>query len=828
MIHLATSDDGSCVYAATFNVDMNCEPLGSFGYVHLESPLFGWCGGCVPMTDPDGDGIHSVTVDLALGNFEYKYAVDGFAGQEDLVDDMLAGETCAPITDYFSYANRLDSIIPGFTITDTYGSCSACDTTIFYGCTDSLAINYLIGATIDDGSCLYPNLSNQVSIDSISITNPISCYGNLADIGVYVDNDTNTILGQPSTNVTYQLKAFKVGPTSTFSYFSSTQTNASFVTANNLNASSYYLLVVDSIAFANAFPVQYFGSSAFLSSVLTDSSVYDYDSITIIEPTDLVNLTSSQSSNLCYGDCNASELVSISGGVSPYFFMGNMLSSTDTLLQNLCVGPYNFIVEDGNGCASFLSFNINEPQISESFNSISTCDTLTWNGILYDSSGTYSYVSINSLGCDSTAYLYLSLNSCLGCTDPLACNYDSSATIDDGNCLTINGCTDPFALNYDSLATCNDGSCIPFIYGCTDPNAINFFSGANTDDGSCIYNSLLLNSVADSLCLGDSVLISWTGGNPNDSIEILVINNTLGYTYLNLGQTLNTGSFSWFVANLPAGPGDLFQFYISNYPNGTTSDYSSTFSVCSPNGCTDSLALNYNSLATFDDGSCVYYSCLEPAPINLSATDITDIRATVNWSNMNSADCMVLKYNIRYRELGTNSWTTKSGGVGNGLCNFGVNTTSKILQNLTPGTTYQYKMKAYYCNGGASTWTLPKLFTTDDICPEMINLSAQTYVNNTGKVTFSWDSTGAYVFARVALRVDTTGSSWQTAGGFGVYYPTLSVNKFGLLSGTDYRAQGRTFCDSNITSYRSWWTQPIFWTQPATIRLAIRYVINTI
>ena len=39
------------------------------------------------MTDPDGDGVWSVTVDLGLGDFEYKYAVDGFAGQEDLVDD---------------------------------------------------------------------------------------------------------------------------------------------------------------------------------------------------------------------------------------------------------------------------------------------------------------------------------------------------------------------------------------------------------------------------------------------------------------------------------------------------------------------------------------------------------------------------------------------------------------------------------------------------------------------------------------------------------------------------------------------------------------------
>jgi hypothetical protein len=103
----ATDDDGSCLFSTTFNVDMNCEPAGSFGYVHLESPVFGWCGGCVPMADPDGDGVHSVTVDLPAGNFEYKYAVDGWAGQENLIDDMQNGASCAPVTDYWSYANRL-------------------------------------------------------------------------------------------------------------------------------------------------------------------------------------------------------------------------------------------------------------------------------------------------------------------------------------------------------------------------------------------------------------------------------------------------------------------------------------------------------------------------------------------------------------------------------------------------------------------------------------------------------------------------------------------------------------------------------------------------
>ncbi len=35
----------------------------------------------------------------------------------------------------------------------------------------------------------------QVTIDSVVISNPITCFGDLADIDVYVDNDTNTTLG---------------------------------------------------------------------------------------------------------------------------------------------------------------------------------------------------------------------------------------------------------------------------------------------------------------------------------------------------------------------------------------------------------------------------------------------------------------------------------------------------------------------------------------------------------------------------------------------------------------------------------------------------------
>ncbi|MCH2199947.1 MAG: hypothetical protein MK081_14300 [Flavobacteriales bacterium] len=72
-----------------------------------------------------------------------------------------------------------------------------------------------------------------------------------------------------------------------------------------------------------------------------------------------------------------------------------------------------------------------------------------------------------------------------GCTDPTACNYDPSATIDDGSCELPDGCTDAAACNYDPAATCDDGSCI-LPDGCTDASACNYDPAAVCDDGSCI------------------------------------------------------------------------------------------------------------------------------------------------------------------------------------------------------------------------------------------------------------------------------------------------------------------------------------------------------
>jgi hypothetical protein len=49
------------------------------------------------------------------------------------------------------------------------------------------------------------------------------------------------------------------------------------------------------------------------------------------------------------------------------------------------------------------------------------------------------------------------------------------------------GCTDPLACNYDAEATCDPGTCTYYCGGCLDPGAINYWPEAEFEDGSCFY-----------------------------------------------------------------------------------------------------------------------------------------------------------------------------------------------------------------------------------------------------------------------------------------------------------------------------------------------------
>ena len=163
-------------------------------------------------------------------------------------------------------------------------------------------------------------------------------------------------------------------------------------------------------------------------------------------------------------------------------------------------------------------------------------------------------------------------NIIYGCTNPLASNYDATATIDDGSCINvgcpecptslsseIEGCCDPTATNYDPDATCNDGSCIPYSYGCMDSTASNYNSTVNTSDNSCVWLGCT-DPTASNYGWGPGNANTWTSAQYNQS-------DNGSCTYTNSCQL--TGSPNDLVHIPDANFRSALEISTSTFPNGS-------------------------------------------------------------------------------------------------------------------------------------------------------------------------------------------------------------------------------------------------------------------
>jgi hypothetical protein len=180
---------------------------------------------------------------------------------------------------------------------------------------------------------------------------------------------------------------------------------------------------------------------------------------------------------------------------------------------------------------------------------------------------------------------------------------------------------------------------------------------------------------------------------------------------------------------------------------------------------------------------------------------------------------MVLKYNVRYRVVGSgvSGWTTRSAGAGNGLCNFGLNNTEKLMINFLPSTSYDVRLRVQYCGSTEwSSWTASTVVTMADACPDLANVVVTTFNGQQNKANFTWDSTGVYMFARLYTRANggTAPYNWTIQGGFGIDYPTFYKNIFTFTPGETYRVQANSFCSATMTSFKGNLTPPVIWTQP--------------
>ena len=245
-----------------------------------------------------------------------------------------------------------------------------------------------------------------------------------------------------------------------------------------------------------------------------------------------------------------------------------------------------------------------------------------------------------------------------GCTDPLAMNYVSTATTNDGSCR-YPGCTNPLATNYDPASNFENGTCI--FVGCTDPEADNYNPNATEDDGSCIYYGCV-DPLAD-----------------------------------NYDPSANTDDGSCVYSGCTNPLADNYN------PQATIDDGS-----CIISGCTDENAANYNPDANLENGSCIYLGCMDSLAVNYNPQanqdDLSCIYMDLHLTLSNSMGCAPLQLHV----------VNQTFMVDTASCSFLLNsevidTACDTVLDYTielPGTyqlTYVYQVGDYTAD---TTWTI--------------------------------------------------------------------------------------------------------------------------
>ena len=250
-----------------------------------------------------------------------------------------------------------------------------------------------------------------------------------------------------------------------------------------------------------------------------------------------------------------------------------------------------------------------------------------WNGNVL-TIGTQSYTI------DTGSSNYVEVGTCpiYGCTDETAFNYDPAAELDDASCIAVlAGCIDPIAANYNADATTDDGSCT-YISGCTDNTAVNFNPAASIDDGSCNYVSCLQTSALLTFTMGfyptetsisiidanGQELANMNGGNETSYTNDLCLSPENSYTAILMdtyGDGWNGATFSISTCDgsLIAVEGTLETGSLDSITFAIQSCDSYVF------GCMDSIASNFDPLATDDDESCTYLGCTDPMYLEFDA-----------------------------------------------------------------------------------------------------------------------------------------------------------------------------------------------------------------
>ena len=482
------------------------------------------------------------------------------------------------------------------------GSC------IVYGCVEPTALNYNSSANTDDGSCSGVGLKTYVPDDNFEWYLEINGMGD----GVYNNDSVYTANIHTVTLLDIALDPMDFSMTIIFD-----------LTGIEDFSSLKYLYcdnnLISSLDLSNNFSLT---SLVCVGNQISNINVNNCTQLSLLRcgENPISSLDLSTNSNLnelyCYGTQIQSLDVGNCSSLSTLYCHDNpQLSSLNLRNGN---NTNMFLRADLNPSLSCINVDGMYNDVSWAISNWTACYCASWQG----------FGNIDSHHTFST-----SCGSVFGCIDSLSCNYDSSATADDGSCLTIYGCMDNSSCNYNSEVTCDDETCYGLLR-CTDPSAPNYNLSATCDDESCV--SAVLG------CMDFSA----SNYNPLANIEdgSCVLFGCMTNTALNYNPFANSDDGS--CISVIFGCTD---FSVSNYdPSANTDDGS-----CEHFGCTDFSASNYDALANTNNGSCEY--------LLLGCTDVSSSNYDPS-ANTDDGSCCVTDYTIE--QVGGNIYGGYYGRIG--------------------------------------------------------------------------------------------------------------------------------------------------------------------
>ena len=210
------STDTTCTVASTnpdvtFRVDMS-NVSASFTNVYVSGTLNSWSGNANQLTDPDGDGVYEADINIAAGNYEFKFTYDNWVGQESL--DATLDSACTITTGAFT--NRYITIGASDTTLPVYcwEECTSCATTST-GCTELFFSEYSEGSSNNKYIEIYNPTANAVSLSGYTVyqsgnggsyTNTFTTNATIASGDVYLiaaNQADATILAAADTAMAY-------------------------------------------------------------------------------------------------------------------------------------------------------------------------------------------------------------------------------------------------------------------------------------------------------------------------------------------------------------------------------------------------------------------------------------------------------------------------------------------------------------------------------------------------------------------------------------------------------------------------------------------------